>query len=84
MAPVLTVAEAAADEQFAARGAIVDATHPTEGAFRQVGPVLAGQPGQGAGVEVPDWSQTSTVEILSAAGYTPAELDSLLTEGVIA
>ena len=53
VAPVLTVAEAAADEQFAARGAIVDATHPTEGAFRQVGPVLAGQPGQGEAVDGP-------------------------------
>ena len=84
VAPVLTVAEAAADEQFAARGAVVDVTHPTEGTFRQVGPVWAGQPGQGEAVTVPDWTQTSTVEILSAAGYTPAELDSLLTEGVIA
>ncbi|MET1049765.1 MAG: CoA transferase, partial [Acidimicrobiales bacterium] len=61
-----------------------DATHPTEGTFRQVGPVLAGQPGKGEAVTVPDWSETSTVEILSAAGYTPAELDFLLTEGVIA
>ena len=84
VAPVLTIAEAAGDEQFAARGAIVDATHPTEGAFRQVGPVLAGQPGQGQAVDVPDWSQTSTVEILTAAGYSSAELESLLAEGVIA
>ena len=73
--PVLTIAEAAADEQYAARGAIVDATHPTEGAFRQVGPVLAGQPGQGDAVEVPDWAQTSTDEILTSAGYSADELE---------
>ena len=80
VAPVLTIAEAAADEQFAARGAIVDATHPTEGAFRQVGPVLAGQPGQGEAVDVPDWSATSTDEVLAAVGYTDEELASLLTK----
>jgi alpha-methylacyl-CoA racemase len=84
VAPVLTVAEAAADEQYAARGAIVDASHPTEGDLRQVGPVLAGQPGQGEPAEVPDWSQTSTDEVLGAAGYTPDELRALRDDGVIA
>ncbi len=84
MAPVLTIAEVAADDQYAARGAVVDATHPTEGEFRQVGPVLAGQPGAGEAVTVPDWSETSTVEILTAAGYDADDLESLLTEGVIA
>ena len=73
VAPVLTIAEVAADDQYAARGAVVDATHPTEGAFRQVGPVLAGQPGAGEAVTVPDWAETSTVEILTAAGYAPAD-----------
>jgi alpha-methylacyl-CoA racemase len=84
VAPVLSIAEAAADEQFAARGAIVDATHPTEGGFRQVGPVLAGQPGQGEAVEVPDWSVTSTDSVLTDVGYTPDELTALRDEGVIA
>ncbi len=84
VAPVLTIAEVAADDQYAARGAVVDATHPTEGTFRQVGPVLAGQPGAGEAVTVPDWAETSTVEILTAAGYSEDELEALLTEGVIA
>ena len=84
VAPVLTIAEAAADEQFAARGAIVDATHPTEGAFRQVGPVLAGQPGQGEAVDVPDWSVTSTDEVLAAVGYSDEELAALRDDEVIA
>lgn len=84
VAPVLSVAEAADDEQFAARGAIVEATHPTEGSFRQVGPVLAGQRGRGEPVEVPDWSATATDEVLAAAGYTADELAALRAEGAIA
>jgi alpha-methylacyl-CoA racemase len=84
VAPVLTIAEAAADEQFAARGAIVDATHPTEGSFRQVGPVFAGQPHQGEAVDVPDWTQTSTDEVLAEVGFTPDELQALRDAEVIA
>jgi alpha-methylacyl-CoA racemase len=84
VAPVLSIAEAAADEQYAARGAIVEVEHPTEGSFRQVGPVLAGQPRQGEAVDVPDWSVTSTDSILGEVGYTPDELATLHDEGVIA
>jgi alpha-methylacyl-CoA racemase len=84
VAPVLTIAEAAADEQYAARGAIVEASHPTEGTFRQVGPLLAGQPGQGDTVEVPDWTQTSTDEILAEVGFSPDELAALRADEVIA
>ncbi|HYF47183.1 MAG TPA: CaiB/BaiF CoA-transferase family protein, partial [Acidimicrobiales bacterium] len=84
VAPVLSIAEAAADEQFAARGAIVDATHPTEGSFRQVGPVFAGQRGQGEPVEVPDWTRTSTDEVLAEAGFSPDELRALRDAEVIA
>ena len=81
VAPVLSIAEAAADEQFAARGAIVEVDHPTEGALRQVGPVLAGQ---GEPRPLPDWTRTSTDEVLAAAGYSPDELAALHEEGVIA
>jgi alpha-methylacyl-CoA racemase len=42
VAPVLTVPEVAADEQFAARNAFVWATDDDHGDFRQVGWVLAG------------------------------------------
>ena len=84
VAPVLSIAEAAADEQYLARGAIVEATHPTEGHFRQVGPVLAGQPGQGDAVAVPDWTQTATDEVLAAVGFTPDELAALRADEVIA
>jgi alpha-methylacyl-CoA racemase len=42
VAPVLSVPEVVEDEQFAARGAFIDADDPTHGRFRQVGYVLAG------------------------------------------
>jgi alpha-methylacyl-CoA racemase len=42
VAPVLSVPEVVADEQFLARGAFVTATHPEHGRFRQVAPTLAG------------------------------------------
>ena len=44
VAPVLEVAEVAADPQFAARGVVAEATHPTEGTFSQLAPLLAGMP----------------------------------------
>lgn len=80
VAPVLSITEAAADEQFAARGAIVDVEHPTEGPLRQVGPVLAGQ---GVPGPIPDWTVTSTDEVLAEAGYSADELAALHEEGVI-
>ena len=42
VAPVLSAPELVDDDQYAARGAFVDASDPDHGAFRQVGYVLAG------------------------------------------
>ena len=42
VAPVLAVAEVVGHPQFAARRAVVAATHPTEGELRQLAPLLAG------------------------------------------
>ncbi|MCU1450770.1 MAG: Carnitine dehydratase, partial [Acidimicrobiales bacterium] len=42
VAPVQSIPEVVADEQYAARGAFVDAEDPEHGHFRQVGYVLAG------------------------------------------
>ena len=42
VAPVNTVAEAVVDEQYGARGSVVDAVHVTEGPFRQSAPIWAG------------------------------------------
>jgi alpha-methylacyl-CoA racemase len=56
VAPVLSIAEVATDPQVTARGLIVEAVHPTQGEFRQVGPAFAGQPRPREPVTVPDWS----------------------------
>jgi len=44
VAPVLTIEEVVRDEQFAARGTFVKASHAGRADFMQVGPVLAGAP----------------------------------------
>lgn len=79
--PVLAVAEAVADPQFVARGAVVDAKHPVHGTFRQLGPVLAGSAPAG---EVPDTSVTDTATVLTEAGFTPEEIARLEAEGAVA
>jgi alpha-methylacyl-CoA racemase len=84
VAPILTVPELVDDEQFVARRAFVDAKHPTEGEFRQVAPVLAGQVRPSDPVEVPDVARTDTVELLEALGYPATEVEGLLAGGVIA
>jgi alpha-methylacyl-CoA racemase len=45
VAPVLTIPEVVADEQYAARGAFADTHHEAHGTFRQVSTVLAGTVG---------------------------------------
>jgi alpha-methylacyl-CoA racemase len=42
VAPVLSVPEVVEDEQYAARRALIEASDPDHGTFRQVGYVLAG------------------------------------------
>jgi alpha-methylacyl-CoA racemase len=87
VAPVLSVAEAVVDEQYAARGAFIDAQHPTAGDFRLVAPVFAGQqrPGSdGRPALVPDWTRTQTADLLVGAGLSPAEVDALTESGAIA
>ena len=91
VSPVLTAAELAADEQFRARGAIIEAALPTgartDGApasFHQVGPVLAGMPGRGAPVVAGDPSRSDTEELLGAAGMAADRIAELRTKGVVA
>jgi len=84
VAPVLDIAEVAADPQFAARGAFVEAD-PPGGArrFRQLAPLLAGAPRRER-YDLPDPAATETVALLTDAGVPANEIESLLAEGVIA
>jgi alpha-methylacyl-CoA racemase len=77
VAPVLTVPEAIADEQFVARGDFVDAVHPEQGTFRQVGPVFAGMQRPDAPYEARDATITDTDAVLTDAGFSADEIATL-------
>jgi alpha-methylacyl-CoA racemase len=87
--PVLSVVELVGDDQFAARGAIVDAvTVPSDGTdpthFRQVGPVLAGMPPAPRPVVAGDPTRTDTDRLLQGAGLTAGHITELRDKGVVA
>jgi alpha-methylacyl-CoA racemase len=84
VAPVLDIAEVVDDPQFAARGAFVEARPPGAGpGFRQLGPLLAGTPRREA-YDLPDPSSTDTIALLTDAGMDPGDVESLLSDGMIA
>jgi len=84
VAPVLDITEVVKEEQFSARGDFVDAIHPAQGRFRQVGALLAGQERPDEPYQLPDGDGTDTDELLQAAGYSPADCVKLREAGVIA
>ena len=61
-----------------------EAAHPKHGRFRQLGPVLAGAAPVPRPAPLRDGAETDTDALLSAAGYSAAELAALRSEGVIA
>ena len=84
VAPVNSVTEAVADEQYRARGAMVKAEHPTDGTMEQVGAVWAGAAAAGAPHGLPDLTETHTAELLAEAGYDETRIATLTQAGVIA
>jgi alpha-methylacyl-CoA racemase len=84
VAPVRDVAELTSEPQHAARHVFVDAEHPRQGRFRQLGPVLAGSERTAASYRVPDTDVTDTDAVLGAAGLTAAEIAALRRDGVVA
>jgi alpha-methylacyl-CoA racemase len=84
VAPVLSVPEVVVDAHFVARGAIADAVHPVEGAFRQVAPVLAGAVRAEGPLPVPDAATTDTDELLAGIGLSGGEVAKLREAGVVA
>lgn len=84
VAPVLDIAEVAADPQVAARGAIVEARPRGDGSpFRQLAPLLAGAPRHDV-YDLPDPTATDTAALLAGAGLASDEIEALAAEGVIA
>jgi len=84
VAPVLTIPEVVADEQFVARGDYVHAVHGEQGDFRQVGPVFAGMEQPSSPYEARDATVTDTDALLRAAGLSADEVVELRDAGVIA
>ena len=84
VAPVLTVPEAIADEQFVARDDFVEAIHPEQGTFRQVGPVFAGMQRPDAPYDARYATITDTDAVLGGAGLSPDEITKLREAGVVA
>jgi alpha-methylacyl-CoA racemase len=70
VAPILEISEVADHPQFAARGIVAVASHPTQGELRQLAPLLAGmaRPSGGGPVALPDMAQTDTEHLLKEAG----------------
>lgn len=84
VAPVNTVAEAVADEQYTARGLVADAVSDTDGPFRQAAPVWAGTTPPDGAYRVRDGQLTDTTDLLVAAGLDPAAVQALVDEGAVA
>ena len=84
VAPVLSVSEVVTDEQYLARGAFVDATHPEHGAFRQIGHAFAGTVRPAEPVVARDATTTETDELLAAAGFSADDITKLRDAGVVA
>ena len=84
VAPVLSVAETAADAHYAARGAFVEARHPGAGPLRQVGRVLAGMAPLSEPVALPEPGVTATVTLLAEAGVARDTIDAWMASGAVA
>ena len=84
VAAVNTVAEATSDEQYRARGLVVEAEHVSEGRFRQTGPVWAGTTQVDGAYPLRDSGVTDTAELLATAGYEDTLISELISKGAIA
>jgi alpha-methylacyl-CoA racemase len=84
VAPVLSVDEVADDPQFVARHAVASASHPTQGALRQLSPLLAGMVRGTEPIELPDHGRTQTAELLADAGVDGSTVDRWIAERAVA
>jgi crotonobetainyl-CoA:carnitine CoA-transferase CaiB-like acyl-CoA transferase len=80
---VLDVSEVVNDADFGAPGAVVTVTHPKQGEFAQLGPLLAGMDRR-VPSSVPDMSDTDTERLLKEAGVDAETVTRWLHEGVVA
>jgi alpha-methylacyl-CoA racemase len=83
VAPVLQVSEVAGDPQFVARGDVTTATHPKEGTFRQLAPLLAGMDRRSV-ADIPNGTDTDTEQLLKEAGVDGETVAAWVAKGVVA
>jgi crotonobetainyl-CoA:carnitine CoA-transferase CaiB-like acyl-CoA transferase len=81
--PVNDFAEAADDPQLRHREMVVEAEHPTEGTVRQVAPPFKLREHPAAIGGPPPRLGEGTRDFLAEAGYSAAEIESLLDDGVV-
>jgi len=84
VAPVSSIEEVAADEQFRARKVFVAAEHVERGRFELVGPILAGGIREQETFQVRDSAVTDTVELLRGVGIPAEEIEKMRSSGVVA
>jgi len=83
VAPVYTIPELVDDPHFASRGIFAEARHAEHGAFKQVGPILAGGIRRQPVHQVRLAGETDTDELLAGAGIGADELRGLRADGVV-
>jgi len=84
VAPVSSVEEVVADEQFRARKAFIEVEHEERGRFELVGPVLAGGIREQKTYRVRDAAVTDTVDLLRDAGISAEEIEQMRSDGIVA
>jgi alpha-methylacyl-CoA racemase len=83
VAPVYSIPELVNDPHFESRGIFMQAECEEHGAFKQVGPVLAGGDRDQPTHHVRSQETTDTDELLRDAGLTEAEIAKLRADGVV-
>jgi crotonobetainyl-CoA:carnitine CoA-transferase CaiB-like acyl-CoA transferase len=83
-APVLAVGEALEQEYVKYRHMVIEATHPSYGPVKMVGPVIKERGEVPAPAMAPPMLGEHNVEVLRSCGYSDADIDKLRKGGVIA
>ncbi|MFP6639993.1 MAG: CaiB/BaiF CoA-transferase family protein [Myxococcota bacterium] len=83
VAPVYEIPELVEAPHFRQRRVFMEAEHPEEGRFRQVGPILAGGIRDQPVYPVRSFDQSDAPEVLAWAGYEEAEIEALCRAGAV-
>ena len=82
-APVLAVGEALEQEYVKYRNMVIEATHPSYGPVKMVGPVIKERGEVFSGVTAPPMLGEHTEDVLRSCGYSDKDIAGLRSAGVI-